>query len=339
MEHRPILVTGCPRSGTTWVGKVLGAAPEVFYIYEPFNDDAPHHLPVPERFIDLSLNAPADLLHDLDEIMRLRAFGTRASGLLRWGLERSMRRAPNRAARHAAACLSRRRQQFFSATRVCLKDPLAFYSAEWLAEHYDAEVVVLVRHPAGVVSSYLGLDWLPEHEAILARPPPPGMPDLADDIERYRAGGMSRLEALVLQWRVFTAHTLDMQARRPDWTFILHEALCDDPVGEFSRLFGALSIPFTDHTRAVIEEGSGEGNAVDGTKHVQHSHKRASRDLASAWRKRLSDADIDYILQKAGGLWEEAQRRLAPAGAAVAPAVLQPAQSGGDALPMGRAHD
>ena len=39
MNRLPILVTGSIRSGTTWVGKVLGTAPGVAVIHEPFNID------------------------------------------------------------------------------------------------------------------------------------------------------------------------------------------------------------------------------------------------------------------------------------------------------------
>ena len=33
----PVLVTGSPRSGSTWVGNVLALAPGAGYIHEPFN--------------------------------------------------------------------------------------------------------------------------------------------------------------------------------------------------------------------------------------------------------------------------------------------------------------
>jgi hypothetical protein len=33
----PILVTGAHRTGTTWVGKMLAASPQVAYISEPLN--------------------------------------------------------------------------------------------------------------------------------------------------------------------------------------------------------------------------------------------------------------------------------------------------------------
>ena len=36
-ERRPILLTGMPRSGTTWVTRILTASGEVGHINEPFN--------------------------------------------------------------------------------------------------------------------------------------------------------------------------------------------------------------------------------------------------------------------------------------------------------------
>ena len=36
---RPILVTGSHRSGSTWLGQMIGASDAVGYIHEPFNID------------------------------------------------------------------------------------------------------------------------------------------------------------------------------------------------------------------------------------------------------------------------------------------------------------
>ena len=36
-RQNPILVTGSPRSGATWTGKMIAASPSVGYIWEPFN--------------------------------------------------------------------------------------------------------------------------------------------------------------------------------------------------------------------------------------------------------------------------------------------------------------
>ena len=40
--HGPLLVTGLPRTGTSWVGKMLEASREVVYVNEPLN---PRHPP------------------------------------------------------------------------------------------------------------------------------------------------------------------------------------------------------------------------------------------------------------------------------------------------------
>ena len=36
-----------------------------------------------------------------------------------------------------------------------IKDPIAIFSADWLADKYDMNVVVLSRHPLGFISSLL----------------------------------------------------------------------------------------------------------------------------------------------------------------------------------------
>ncbi len=50
-DPRPILVTGAHRSGTTWVGKMLAADPNVAYISEPLNIwHRPGVMRVPTRY-------------------------------------------------------------------------------------------------------------------------------------------------------------------------------------------------------------------------------------------------------------------------------------------------
>ena len=39
IRSNPIFVTGAPRSGTTWVGKMLALSKNIGYIHEPFNTD------------------------------------------------------------------------------------------------------------------------------------------------------------------------------------------------------------------------------------------------------------------------------------------------------------
>ena len=36
-KNKPILITGCHRSGTTWIGKTIAYSNNIIYIGEPFN--------------------------------------------------------------------------------------------------------------------------------------------------------------------------------------------------------------------------------------------------------------------------------------------------------------
>ena len=45
-SSQPIIISGSPRSGSTWIGRVLSQHPETKYVHEPFNvgikrDDSP----------------------------------------------------------------------------------------------------------------------------------------------------------------------------------------------------------------------------------------------------------------------------------------------------------
>ena len=69
-DHR-VLVTGCPRSGTTFVGTVLAFPRSVDYFHEPLNPDC--GLPgVVRRYIDLDDPVHADAASQLEELLSYR---------------------------------------------------------------------------------------------------------------------------------------------------------------------------------------------------------------------------------------------------------------------------
>lgn len=73
-NKNPILVTGSPRSGTTWIGKMLSFGDNVHHIYEPFNRWSPNPIS-PSKWPFQSINLPyinnsneADYLHYVKEL-------------------------------------------------------------------------------------------------------------------------------------------------------------------------------------------------------------------------------------------------------------------------------
>ena len=66
-----------------------------------------------------------------------------------------------------------------------MKDPVAVFSAPWLARHFDMNVVVMIRHPGALC------DWLPGHRPgrlIHRRPCLGGGPGAGPGLGGLRSG-------------------------------------------------------------------------------------------------------------------------------------------------------
>ncbi|MEM8629761.1 MAG: sulfotransferase [Pseudomonadota bacterium] len=308
VSHRPILVTGCPRSGTTWTGNVIGASREVFNIYEPFNDDVGARLDLPERFMRITPGNADSVKAEIDALMSLGNFKDRALLAVQGTAERvlpaSKRYTP---ARLAARRLLRHRQDFINPRRVSIKDPIAFYSSEWIADTYDAQVVILIRHPCGVVGSYLSLGWDSELPEMIKHPVAEGYSSLCKEIAHRRADQPDQLGDLILQWKLFTAATLELSERRSDWIFVLHDELCLQPEDHFRALFKQLDLAFTPEIAEKIKVET--SNAAEPKSSVQHQHNRDSRALVDAWQEKLPQEDANRILVDTADLWAQAKER------------------------------
>jgi hypothetical protein len=71
-KRHPILVTGTPRSGTTWVGKIIATSPSVGYIKEPFNRKCTSRCSPPDRstttFLPDAEHAKSSAAQDRDPV-------------------------------------------------------------------------------------------------------------------------------------------------------------------------------------------------------------------------------------------------------------------------------
>ena len=148
-DRRPILVTGAHRSGTTWVGKMLAASPQIAYISEPLN--VLHRLGVLRTSVahwytyicyaneDLYLPALNDTLafryHPLAEIQSLRSRKDIGRMFRDWNIftqGRLFKRQP------------------------LLKDPFAVFSAPWFAERLPGQGD---QHEIGINASSNDFFW------------------------------------------------------------------------------------------------------------------------------------------------------------------------------------
>ncbi len=292
--HKPILVSGSHRSGTTWIGRMLAEAPSLFYIHEPFSVTDP-----PGRGI-----CNAQFKHWFTYITRENEDSfykpIRNMIMLKYDLAGELKTCRSREGlreiRRQYTSFWRHRQQ---GTYVLLKDPMAFFSAGWLADRFDMNVVMVVRHPAAFVSSIKKLRWHHPFSHFLEQPVL--MRDFLypfeEQIRQYACKEQDLLDQAILLWKLIHHTMLQYQKAHPDWIFVRHEDISRDPVLEFRRLYNQLSLDLTPTAKGVIENFSSprnpsETDAPVGSEEILMRHSASS---IWTWRKRLSTPEIEKI--------------------------------------------
>ena len=219
-----MLVVSLPRSGSSWVGSVLGKAPGALYLREPVSER--------RRSTGAALTVvPVD--PERPDPVVAAASAAAFAGVP--AFPRGVLRAPRRWALH------RRRRG-----RVVVKEVNPLALNYWVREHRPL-VVLLVRHPAAVALSYRRLGWL-------------GNPDVSADLERP---GASVWEACGRRQGLVQAEALEALDGYPDHRVVRYEVLCGDPVGQFRDLFRFVRLEWTDGVRRSVEaSGAGGDRAV-----------------------------------------------------------------------------
>lgn len=285
---RPILVTGSHRSGTTWVGRILASAPGAAYIDEPFNVDlrpSVNPRPFADWFTYLCDENAGDYRAIFASMLRFRyPFACHLAGA------RSARKAAKRV-------LDGARFAFHAARRArpILKDPIAVFSAEWLARAFDMEVVVLVRHPAAFCASLKAKGWAFDVRHLLRQPllMERHLAPWRGAIEAHAAGSPDIVEQGILLWNCIYGHLDGCRARHPDWLFLKHEDLSADPPARFRPVFERLGLRFAPRVARRIARMSGPGNPVEPAD--RRGLVRDSRANIGRWKRRLSAEEIRRI--------------------------------------------
>ncbi len=292
---RPVLVVGVPRSGTTWTANVLGASEGASVVMEPDNE---------------KLSAPA--IWAKAGLGRFPVLGAgdnarRYARLWRWALSgagsnRRLRLA-QRLVRHATGedleALVQGREPMAlrmsgilgsyphaaPATGVVIaKSVHACLAIEWLAARFDVDVLIVLRHPANVLASWLELE-LPDRDRDLG--------SLIEIQEKYSKPwgvpvvGHRVLDRAVWQVGLLTCALEDALSRHPEWHVRTHEQLCSNSQAQFQSLAADLGLTLGDAAIDLLRRSdkAGSGFAV----------KREASGLADSWRHRLGEQEVETL--------------------------------------------
>jgi len=289
-SRRPILVTGSHRSGSTWLGQMIGASDAVGYIHEPFTltrgpGICRSRFPYWYTYIRPGTNGEV-----ADNFRRMLAFrynylaqglGVRSKIDLRVWIRDGGHFLRSRILR----------------ARPLVKDPMALFSAEWIAAEFDAQVVVIVRHPAAFAGSLKVDGWTHPFSHFVNQPAlmEDHLEPFREEIEAFAREEQEILDQAALLWRLIHHTIADYRSRHPEWLIVRHEDLSRDPIRGFRDVFEALELSYTEEVQEAIRRSTSRSNPVDRDPNRQLFHTRDSRANADNWRRRLSAPEIEHI--------------------------------------------
>jgi hypothetical protein len=292
---RPVAIVGLPRSGSTWTLRALASAAGTSAILEPDNEDKyPASIHAKRKLGRYPVLRPGDeapayrklwewILRGATEDRRSRLarhlLGPGAVGRIHQGRPDPVTWLAATVARDPR---SHPTQGGRSGPRIVAKSIHTQLSVEWLADEFDIDVLLLLRHPANVLASWMEtnvkdarnstLETRPEIRARFLEPwgvPLPG----PDPVER-------------MSWRIglLVAAIEEAASRHPEWHLRTHEQLCTDPLSEFRRLYADLDLEWGSPAEAFLEEHNtpGSGFAVN----------RIASEQSDSWQRRLNDHQV-----------------------------------------------
>jgi hypothetical protein len=286
---KPILVTGAHRSGTTWVGKVIATAPSVGYIHEPFNIAYRPGICGAHFRHWFTYISPENEAQYHDQIKHTLQFSYDIRAKL------AVVRSPKDVIR-----LCRDSLQFKMARlrrlRPLVKDPIALFSAEWLASSFHMDVIVLIRHPAAFTDSLKRKYWTHPFSHFLEQPLliRDHLHPFLQEIEDYAAHDHDIIDQAILLWRLTHYMISKYKKAHLDWFFIRHEDLSRQPEQGFREIFHRIGVPWSTRLDAAVNDYSGPLNPSR-LPEQSDSIRRHSRAGIWNWKTTLSQREITRI--------------------------------------------
>ncbi len=277
----PILVTGPYRSGTSWVGDAL-ALQGVWYLHEPFNPNKGFW----------NKNFTYRRAHEVDQ--KLNAFVDRLlAGKILFGPGGGILKGVPSNRRFMPARIG----LFPKPNRVLIKDPIACLLTEYLVHNFNMRAVVVIRHPAGFVSSLKKLNWdvrgeirqLLETEKLVTDWLTPFVDILEESISSSRIVARTAFyAALVVILRGFSLRT-------PNVKLYQFEHLCDVPEKAFEEICVDLNLSCNNQ---ILEYFSGLSDVrlKDQDNYQPFDTRRHSQTMRDIWKLRL-DANESRLVR------------------------------------------
>lgn len=324
-RNKPILVAGLPRSGTTWVGKILSSAHSIEYQFEPDNEK---HSPIAwagknklHRFPYLAVDDQAEMYQKLWEtilygnISKLYSnrFTRYLSRNIRYQLELSLGDRTgytyiddsyhsvsingtsslftptiyNLLQRFLYLVISRNKTTDKQKKQRIIKSVHSPLCLDWLDNKFEVKIVVILRNPQSIFASYKRMKLPDSFRNLIYQY------TIQRDANLYIPSVKSFIlknedyisYQICLMYKILEAQIL----RNPKWILISHDRLCFTPNEIFGSVYNELELDWAEDVDQKINKLNLDGKGF--------SPRRISRLQPTKWQSELSIGEKQSIEQ------------------------------------------
>jgi hypothetical protein len=189
--------------------------------------------------------------------------------------------------------------------RLLLKDPIAVFSAEWLAVTFGMDVVITIRHPAAFAESLKSKNWVYPFSHFLEQSEL--MRDVLfpfeTEIQEFVRKERNIIDQAALLWKIIYSRVDTYRQSHPEWIFVRHEDLSRSPIQGYQKLYQLLDLKFTRDVQNTIEAYSTKRTP---DKEIEFRVIwRNSKSLIDKWQRRLTDDEIARIKAR---VWDVSEK-------------------------------
>ena len=289
LKKQPVLVTGSHRSGSTWVGRILGVSNNLAYLQEPFNPNNQSPYIPPQLFRHWYTEISSANQDQYIEFV---------SGLLGYRTYVIKNFISHPSYTYAKYCLSTLLESMGNklyGKRPLIKDPFALMSIDWLLKTYPMKIIGVYRHPAAFVSSVLIKGWDFDFGNFVNQPGllEGELQEYKEDIEQANDSEDKLLRAAIL-WKCLNGVLLNAEKKYPDNVFtVKHEDISTEPLYYFETVFSFIGEPMTVRIKEEILRTT--QGAYDTHSTPSKNVTRDSRKNIFVWKDRLTNQQISKI--------------------------------------------
>jgi hypothetical protein len=259
ISNKLIFLLGHDRSGSSWIGSILGLAEKTIYLHEPINETTSKigNWALYHSYLDAGqCSQPHEKIYDV---------ATRGIGVRNLTI---------------SECVS----LLTCKQTVVIKETGGMLLGNWLHSKYKGKIIALFRHPAPVILSNIKMSsdnadmWL---KRLIDQDEIAQIPDIRKGLSKINPTSVVEKFAAVycIRYKIL----LQQLAQNPDWIQIFYEDFCLNPEKEFEKLFQKAGLKFSEKIRRRILETTTRDESGN-----FFGKFRISKNQTFAWRENVS---------------------------------------------------